>query len=218
MVQKNEYYLNFNAEQLLASKEVLKSMPIFYNKVYFSKKYVACLWSGATNDAFSDITLMCKSSDITQIRQIIKNNFLYLPDWDSKNFIETGDYGFSFILGNIKYNVVPFEETNDGYHIMSYDVLDGKCNDTNIKSDKKFFLDSSINENGEIVRSCEFNLEDRKEDNTKSFIAPKKVQVQMGVYGDNRGYAMANTYYIVLLGIMCALTIWMTYFVIRNLS
>lgn len=182
MITKNSYYLDFTTEQLLASRELLKSMPVLFNRIYFCKKYANALWSGETEEHFSCIDLLCQESDIASLRQIIKNNFLYIPDWDSIKNTNNEDYGFSFILGNVKHTIIPFRETDEGYEIRSYDSDTGTCLKTNLVTDKKFFLDTSINENGELVRTCAFNIEDITNENTTKEIAEKKETPPMAFY------------------------------------
>ena len=215
MNDKKTYYLNFNTEQFLGGKELLKSMPTLYNRVYFCSKYGNALWYGEKEEYFSNIALLCKTEYINMIRQIIKNNFLYIADWDSLKFVEKGDYGFSFIGGNIKYIIIPFKETESGYHIMSYDADTGTCYDTDIVDDKKFFLDTSMNDSGEFIRTCDFNLENINDQNSKKFIAPKKIQPQMAVYESNRGYALTNMYVILLVMVLSVIVVYIAYYAIK---
>lgn len=182
MLSKNSYYLDLTSTQFLTGKELLKSMPVFYNRIYFCQKYANVLWSGKTEEHFSSIDLLCKEEDIVSLRQLIKNNFLYISDWDSIKFTGAGDFGFSFIAGNIKYIVMPFKETKTGYEIRSYNVDTGICFRTNLNTDKNFFLDTSVNENGELVRTCAFNIEDINNENTEKKLAEKKEKPQTAIY------------------------------------
>ena len=208
-LSKNTYYLDFTTEQLIGGKELLKSMPMFYNRVYFCKKYANALWNGSEGEHFADITMIAREEDIPNLRQIIKNNFLYISGWDSVKFSEEGDYGFSFIGGNLKYVVIPFKETENGYNIKSYDVNTGMCYDTLLNVNKQFFLDSSINARGEFVRTCDFNPEDRNDTNTKSKMAAKKAQPQMAVY--NGGFALSKAPYVILVALLCLIVLWAVY-------
>lgn len=216
-VNKYAYYLNFPVDKFLAGKELLKSMPVFFNRIYFCKKYANALWNGESDDVFSDITVVVRETDINSIRQIIKNNFLYLLDWDSIKYTDKGDYGFSFIAGNIRYNVFPFKEIDDGYIIRSYDVQTGTCYETTLKGvDKKFFLDMSVSENGEIVRTIDFNLEDINDNNTTKFIAERKNAPEMALY-DRRGYAASSIEYILGFMILALVIVWVVYLVMKLL-
>lgn len=214
-VNKYAYYLNFPVEKFLAGKELLKSMPVFFNRVYFCKKYANLLWNGDSDDIFSDITIYAKKEDIKQLRQIIKNNFLYLQDWDSIKFTDKDDYGFVFIAGNIKYNVFPFEEIDDGYIMYSYEPEEGKCTKTTLlNADKKFFLDASINDRGEFVRTVAFNLEDINEKNSESFIAEKKTLPQMALY-DKRGSVGTSALNIIGFMILALVIVWVVYLIMK---
>ena len=210
MVNKNAYYLDFTAEKLLAGKELLKSMPMFFNRVYFCKKYTNALWNGESDAHFSNIALLASEDDMNRLRGIIKNNFLYLSNWDSINNTTKGDFGFSFIAGNIKYIIMTYDEIEDGYIIKSYNVDNGACTTTNLKVDKSFFLDSSINANGEFVRTCAFNIEDIDESNSTSFIAEKKIEPEMAIY-DNKGYALSTAHYLLAFMILVLVLTWVVY-------
>lgn len=204
------YYVNFDTQMLLGAKELLKSMPTFYNKIYFSTKYASALWSGDKNENFTNVTILTENENIETLRQIIKNNFLYIGDWDSRKFTDKADYGFSFIGGNIKYILMPFIETQTGYVIRSYDVDKGDCYETTVDVDKKYFLDVSMKENGEIVRICDFNLEYINEGNTKIERAPKKAGPELVMY-DSRGHIAINTIVIMLVTLLSITAVYATY-------
>lgn len=213
--KKYSYYVNFTTEMFLAAKELLKSMPAFYNKVYFSSKFASALWSGDKEEMYTNVTLLIEAENMETIRKIIKANFLYIGDWDSIKFTEKGDYGFSFIAGNIKYIVLSFAETENGYHIRSYDADTGDCYDTDMIVDKKFFLDVSMKENGEFIRTCDFNLEYINDQNSKKFRAEKKALPQMVTINTNGGYAMTNMYLIMLITLASMLMVWLAYITVK---
>lgn len=216
MIQKNAYYLNFGTVQFLGGKELLKSMPTFFNRIYFCSKYGNALWDGEKEEQFSNIAMICKLEDIEMLRNIIKNNFLHIADWDSVKFSENGDYGFSFIGGNIKYILMPFTETESGYHIRYFDADTGMCSDIVLNDkNKQFFLDSSINNNGEFIRTCDFNLEESNETNTKKHLAEKKVQPELAVYNSNNGYATSAAFTWIGLIAISILTVLCAYIFIR---
>lgn len=210
------YYVNFTTQMFLGAKELLKSMPTFYNRVYFSSKYANALWSGEKEEVFTNVTLLTEENNIEQLRQIIKNNFLYIGDWDSQKFTDKADYGFSFIGGNIKYILMPFKEIEDGYRVRSYDVDTGDCYETHFSCDKKYFLDSSIKDNGEFVRTADFNLEYITDANTVKERAPRKSQPQMVTY-DNRGYTATNMYLLLLIAILSVATVITTVLVAKGI-
>ena len=215
MVQKNAYYLNFNTEQFLGGKELLKSMPTFFNRVYFCSKYGNALWDGDKEEYFSNIAMICRAEDLEFLRNIIKNNFLYMADWDSYKYSEKGDYGFSFIAGNIKYILMPFREVDNGYTVRYYDVDNGMCYDVNLEKSKEFFLDSSINVNGDFVRTCDFNIEEINENNSVKHMAEKKLQPEMAVYVSNRGYALANLYLGIVIFALALFVVCIAYMFMR---
>lgn len=204
------YYVNFDTQMLLGAKELLKSMPTFYNRIYFSTKYANALWSGNENETFTNVTILTENANIEQLRQIIKNNFLYIGDWDSKKFTDKCDYGFSFIGGNVKYILMPFIETQDGYIVRSYDVDTGDCYETTLSVDKKYFLDVSMKENGEFVRICDFNLEYINENNTKIERAPKKAGPELVMY-DSKGTTITNLIVYMLIALLSVTTVYATY-------
>ena len=213
------YYLSITPEQLLGGKELLKSMPIFYNSVYFCRKYANTLWNEESNDSFKNITLMCNQSDLNKLRQIIKNNFLYVRGWDSLNYIidQDDDYGFSFIAGNLKYIVIGYKETETGYIIKSYDADSGDCNLTELKDvNKKFFLDTSVNSNNEVVRTCDFDLEDINKENTKTHKADKKVKQEMAIYS-SEGFTLASVENLLSIMILLTVVAWTTYMLMKLL-
>ncbi len=216
MGEKNKtYYLNFDTQIFLGAKELLKSMPTLYNRIYFSSKYANALWSGDKQEEFSNVTILTESENMETLRQIIKNNALYIGEWDSKRYTNGKDYGLSFIGGNIKYILLAFEETNDGYIVRSYDADAGDCCETTITSDKKFFLDTSIKENGEIVKTCDFNLEDMNDSNTKKERAPLKgptlVSYNTTSISNKTGSIAINMVIIILISIAGIMTVYTTY-------
>ena len=211
MVQKNAYYTSFDNEKFIGAKELLKRMPIFYNKVYFASNHANTLWSNDREETFSNITLLCKKEDITSLRQIIKNNFLYINDFDSLKYGET-DFGFSFIGANILFIVAPFEEIEQGYIIRSFDYINDMCSETTLNTNKETFLVSSINELGEIIKICDFKLADMTETNTKKIPIKRKQEPEMIVY-DKKGYAMTNAISLISITLVClALVFVITYF------
>ena len=208
------YYLDLTLQQFLAGKELLKSMPLFFNTVYFCKKYANALWNGMTNEVYHDIAMIIKKSDIDRARQVIKNNGLHISNWDSLKYTSKGDFGFSFIAGNIKYIVMPFEEIESGYMIYSYDVNTMECTTTTINANKNLFLDVSVTENAEFVRTCDFNIEDINESNSSKFVAEKK-QPAMAVYNSNSGKVNMNIpIFLIVIG-LSALTVYIALTVIR---
>lgn len=216
---KYSYYTNFTSSIFLGAKELLKSMPAFYNKVYFSIKFAKTLWGSDTEESFSNVTLLADAKDIDTLRQIIKNNFLYINDWDSVKYTTKGDYGFSFIAGNIKYIILPFTEFEEGYIIRSYDVGTGDCYDTTFTCDKELFLDSTMNSSGEFIRVADFTLEYMTNANTKVEKAPKKAQeLSMATYTPQGGYAFVNLIAVLLLSILGAATVYLSYYVVSHLS
>lgn len=208
MITKYTYYLDFTTSELLAAKEILKKMPVVFNNVYFCKKYANALWSGEKEEHFKDIVLICKKEVISNIRQIIRSNFLYIQGWDSLKYNWNEDYGFSFIAGNIKFTIMPFIETESGYIIKSYDTESTYCSTTTLNVNKQFFLDSSMNENGEFVRTCEFNIEDINKDNTEKKLPPKKEAPKVAIYEDNKGHVLANANYVISIIVILVVLLW----------
>lgn len=213
---KNSYYATFTTQMFLGAKELLKSMPTFYNRIYFSTKYANALWTGDKEETFSNVTILTENANIESLRQIIKNNFLYIGEWDSLKFTDNEDYGFSFIGGNIKYILMPFTETPNGYLVRSYDVDTGNCFETDYICDKQYFLDVSMKENGDFVRVCDFNLEYITNQNSKVKMAPKKAQPQLVTINSNKGYALANTILILMISLLSVATVLVSYFVISS--
>lgn len=218
-VKKYSYYLSFSTQIFLGAKELLKSMPAFYNKVYFSTKYARALWSGDMEETFTNVTLLTEQANIATLRQIIKTNFLYIGEWDSIKYTENGnEFGFSFIAGNIKYVLMPFVEIETGYVIRSYDVDTGKCYETILNRDKQNFLSSSIKENGDIIRTCDFNLEYMTDANTRVTLAQKKAQIQnMATFtASSGGYAFVNLIAILLIGVLGVATVYLSYYLVSS--
>lgn len=214
--KKYTYYLTFSTQLFLGAKELLKSMPTFYNKIYFSSKYARALWSGDIEETFTNVTILTEQANMATLRQIIKTNFLYISEWDSTRYTEGEEFGFSFIAGNIKYVLMPFVEVDDGYVIRSYDVDTGNCYETTLVNDKKRFLSSSMKENGDIVRICDFNLEYMTDANTKVQLAQKKAQVaNMATFTAGRdGYALANTIAILSIALASVATVLISYYIV----
>ena len=205
---RRTYYTSFSTQQFLGAKEILKSMPLLYNKVYFSSKYANVLYDNTSEEFFENVSLLALKEDLNSLRQIIKTNFLYINEWDSINFTENAeDYGFSFIAGKIKFIIMPFEEKDEGYNILSYDATEGTCFETNLKTDKKVFINTIVNDSGEIVKTCDFNIEYMNEKNTKHFVAAKKAQ-PIAVVESNSGFVKQNILVIILIIFCCICSIF----------
>ncbi len=215
--RKYSYYSTFTTEMFLGAKELLKSMPTFYNRVYFSSKYSEALWDGEKEEMFANVTLLTEEENIASLRQIIKNNFLYIGDWDSIKYTNGIDYGFSFIAGNIKYILLPFSEIDGGFMIRSYDVDAGDCYETRIASERQRFISSTMKENGELIRIADFNLEYMTANNTVTQKAEKKAGPQLVTYTKGSGgYALVNLIAIMLLGLVSVATVYASYYIVSS--
>lgn len=209
------YYLDFTTEQLLGGKELLKSMPLFYNRVFFCRKYADLIWNGGGREEhFTCIALTCRDSDIATLRQIIKNNSLYAPKWDSLRYTESEDYGFSFIGGNIKYILMPFRETEVGFEVKSYDCETGMCYTTMVPTyNRNSFAVTNFNEQGEIINMCDFDIEDINAQNSRGIMAPRKAQTQIAVYS-NAGYVLNNVNMVLSMIFIGMVVAWISYLTI----
>lgn len=207
------YYLNFGINELLSANEILKSMPVVYNSIYYTTPYTNALWTGEGSETFENVVVFCKDTNVNKIRQIIKNNFLYVPKWDSLKFTDNEDYGFSFIVGKVKYILGIYIETNTGYHLKLYDCNSGVCVDTNIVSDKSSFLDTSLNENGDFVRTCQFKLSDMTDANTTKKMARGKIHLETATV-DTSGYTLVNTMLIMLIVVMSIIAVMLAYYAV----
>ena len=98
---------------------------------------------------------------------------------------------------------------------MSYNADTGMCSDTDIKTDKNLFLDTSINEMGDFVRTCMYDPEDSTPENTKSAMAPKKVQPEMAVYQSNKGYAITGVYTSLIVLGLCMVFVGVLLYLLR---
>lgn len=207
---KFSYYSTFTTSILLGAKELLKSMPTFYTRVYFSSLYADALWNGEKEESFNDVILLTELKNVEMLRQIIKTNFLYIPSWDSLRNTDSEEYGFSFIAGNIKYVLMPFEETEKGYTVYSYNVDSKECRKTELVREKKFFLDTSIKENGEIVKTADFKYADINDQNTVTKKAQKKGESEMILY-ENKGYTLVNSIAILLIALLGSAAVYIAY-------
>ena len=177
-----------------------------YNRVYFSSKYINVLYDNTSEEFFENVSLLAQKEDLNSLRQIIKTNFLYINEWDSINYVEEGDdYGFSFIAGKIKFIVMPFQELDEGYKILSYDATAGTCFETSLKTDKKVFFNTIVNDSGEIIKTCDFNIEYMNESNTKHFVAPKKANI--AVVESSSGFVKHNILIIIIIVFLCVCSV-----------
>ena len=207
-LKKNAYYTVFSASQFLGAKEIIKSMPVFYNRVYFSSKYINILYSEETDETFENITLLADIADAPSLRQIIKNNFLYVSEWDSINYTENNkDYGFSFLAANIKFILMLFEKTEEGYTIYSYDAVTGNCFTTKLSSQLEKFMQTTITNEGEIIRTCDFSVEYMNEKNTQYFLAPRKDTSNIAVIESSGGFTKVNALIFIIIIVMCVLAV-----------
>lgn len=204
---KNAYYTVFSASQFLGAKEIIKSMPVFYNRVYFSSKYANILYSEETDETFENVTLLADVSDVASLRQIIKNNFLYVSEWDSINFTDNKDYGFSFLAANIKFILMLFEKSDEGYTIYSYDAVTGNCFTTKVPAQLEKFMQTTITNEGEIIRTCDFSIEYMNEENTQYFLAPRKDRSNIAVIESSSGFTKVNVLIFIIIIIMCILAV-----------
>lgn len=216
--KQRAYYAHFNTSILIAAKELLKSMPALYTRVYFSSKYLNALLNSADDEEFINVTILTEQENMTMMRNIIKTNSLYISDWDSLKYTDGEDFGFSFIAGNVKYVLLPFTETDTGYYIKSYDVDTNECYETNMSIDKKYFKDVALMDNGDFVRTADFNLEYINENNTRKFKAAKKDQPELIIVEDKRGYALTNMYILSVIAIACIFIVWLCIYIINHTS
>lgn len=217
MNQNRAYYSHFDTSILIAAKELLKSMPALYTRIYFSTKYVNALLNEDTGEEFINVTVLTEMENVNMLRNIIKTNSLYIYEWDSLKYSEGEEFGFSFIAGNVKYVLLPFTETETGYHIRSYDVDTNDCYETNLNVDKKYFKNVSILDNGDFIRTADFNLEYINESNSVKFKAAKKEGPELIVVEDKKGYALMNMYILGLIAIMSIFVVWLTAYLFRLL-
>ena len=214
-LSKNSYYTVFSASQFLGAKEIIKSMPVFYNRVYFSSKYANILYSNETDETFENVTLLADIADVRNLRQIIKNNFLYISTWDSLTYTDDKDYGFSFLAANIMFILILFERTDDGYTIYSYDAITGNCFTTKVHGKLEKFMQTIVTEQGEIIRTCDFGIEYMSEENTTYFLAPKKDKSNIAVIEENAGFIKTNSIVLITIVALCIFAIVFAYFLVN---
>lgn len=207
------YYLRFGINELLSSREILKSMPVVYNNLYYTTEYATALWDGEGDATFENVIVLCDVSLIDKIRQIIRNNFLYVPKWDSIRFTDNEDYGFTFIVGRVKYILGTFSKTNKGYHIKLFDVNTGICTDTDLPDNNDSFLNSSLNDSGEFIRTCQFDVKYMTDENTKKKYARKKDELEVATV-DTKGYAMVNAILLTVIAAASIVAVVLAYYAV----
>ena len=157
------YYKNVSSDNLLSAKEILKSMPRFYHKIYFSASLIDAM-SGETN-TYENVYIFAKEKDMDFLRNEIKKNYLYHEGLDSKSFKDT-DYGFSFAIGYMKYVLGVIYSDEDYTYIKLFDSKNKEG--ITKKYENNFNLVYSFkNENNDKIRICDINnglvIDDKKE-------------------------------------------------------
>ena len=146
-----------SSEELVGAKEILKSMPDFYKKVYFPSLYIEEI-SKHDYKLHESILVLAKRRDLNYLRGYLQKMFIYREDLDSLNYKEE-DYGFSFIINNIKFVVGAIVNKEEKIIIKMFDTneKEGIIYDYSNPTD---LLDSFTSEVEERIKICNLDMED----------------------------------------------------------
>lgn len=146
-----------SSEELVGAKEVLKSMPDFYKKVYFPSLYIDEI-SNQDHKMHDSILVLAKRRDLNYLRGYLQRMFIYKKELDSLEYKEE-DYGFSFIINNIKYVVGSIVNKEEKIIIKLFDTNDkeGIIYDYSNPTD---LFDSFTSEVEERIKICNLDMED----------------------------------------------------------
>ena len=107
----------FSFDELMKAYEKIEKM----NKktkidLYLTGSFVPYVLLDERNERkYFDLNLLCKKDDMMRIRELFRVNDLYDPKKDSLTYtVNNIDYGFEVLIGKIKVNISPFEETDKG--------------------------------------------------------------------------------------------------------
>jgi hypothetical protein len=166
---RNKYYAKFGLKEFINVKESLKSLPVFLNNVYFLKTYANALWNADKEENFDKVIVLCEESKLDRIKSIINTNFLYRKKWDSINYTDdiSNNYGFSFILSNVKIMVGTYKIEGSKATIKLFDVNTNIATITTLDNIDSTFKTTSINSKGEIIKIIDFDINNINGENTK---------------------------------------------------
>ena len=146
-----------SSEELVGAKEVLKSMPDFYKKVYFPSLYIDEITS-SDSKIHDSILVLAKRRDLNFLRGYLQRVFLYRKELDSLEYKEE-DFGFSFIINNIKFVVGAIVNNEDKLTIKLFDTKEKEGILYDYKNPVSL-LDSITNELDEKIKICNIDMED----------------------------------------------------------
>ena len=87
--------------------------------------------SGRMHD---DIDTICRMQDIEDLRELFKNEGLYMSEWDSKTYANDGkDYGFEIKIDGVPIGIYPFEYKENMLVQYTYDPYNHYCKISNMK-------------------------------------------------------------------------------------
>ena len=87
--------------------------------------------SGRMHD---DIDTICRMQDIEGLRELLKNEGLYMSEWDSKTYANDGkDYGFEIKIDGVPIGIYPFEYKENMLVQYTYDPYNHYCKISNMK-------------------------------------------------------------------------------------
>lgn len=148
---------HISSDELIGAKEVLKGMPDFYKKVYFPSLYIDELASD-DNKMHESIIVLAKRRDLNYLRGYLQRIFLYRRDLDSLEYKDE-DYGFSFIIHNIKFVVGAVVNQDDNQIIRLFDDKNREGIIYDYKNPDSLF-GSFTNDTNESIKICNIDMED----------------------------------------------------------
>lgn len=81
--------------------------------------------SGRMHD---DIDTVCRMQDMEALRELFKNEGLYMPEWDSRTYAKDGkDYGFEIKIDGVPIGIYPFEYKEKKLFQYTYDPYNHYC-------------------------------------------------------------------------------------------
>ena len=124
------------AKEQTSFSDIKKTINVLRNKfnanglkLYISGGTVPYLISGEdSNRKHGDIDTVCQLEDMNLIRQVLKDNKMYVEEDDSMTQTVNGrDFGLETIINGVRVGIYPFLKTNYGVIQYSYDSENKYC-------------------------------------------------------------------------------------------
>ena len=122
-----------------------------------------------SNRLHDDIDTVCSINDMQMLRDVLKKEGLYLPEWDSINYSKDGkDYGFEILVDGVPVGIYPFSYENGHVLQYGYDPYTKECKTKSIEvQELTDYVTSYKSRDGKIYNTLSLEYIKLTKDSTK---------------------------------------------------